>query len=151
MKELGGHSFSPASHFPQDRNSRADAVRLWEHWRLGLVKHEAPRSQVSVTHGQPDLHWKPDGNGALCINLESMWDDYEHAVGSLMRSLESDVSRRADVLKLWEARTWTTRPFYFQPRLLTNQLSGLTRDVAVGSTMGTMRDITATGQPPSRN
>jgi len=64
-----------------------------------------PKDKVSLTHGNPGYHWARDGFGALCIDLESMWADFEHAVDKLIAALGNDDARRAIVLQRWRERT----------------------------------------------
>ena len=64
-------------YFPPGRNARSDADFLWTEWRTRLVKHESPRG---ITHGQSHAHWLPLPEGGFCVNLESMWDDFEYSV-----------------------------------------------------------------------
>ena len=53
---------------------------LWDDWRCSLLKDDAPGTGVTITHGQPNIHWKFDEHSRLCMNLESMRDDFEHSV-----------------------------------------------------------------------
>ena len=97
-------------HFPKRPGWRTDdAERLWLHWRLGLVKWEAPRKGVTMTHGQPEAHSYREPDGTLCIDLESMWDDFEAAVDSFARRLRVDDERRAHAVERWRKRQWTVR------------------------------------------
>src|SRR5947208_2407136 len=62
------------NYFPPRRSLADDARLLWNEWRTPLLKHETPGHGVSMTHGQPFVHWQRDQEtGDLCINLESMW------------------------------------------------------------------------------
>jgi hypothetical protein len=81
-------------YFPSGRNSEADAKLPWEDWRVGLRKDETPLLRIAITHGQPNLHWQIDMRGALVINLESMWDDFEYAVDQFISALAADSSTR---------------------------------------------------------
>ena len=96
-------------HFPQGRNSPVDAQCLWEDWRVGLVKNESPRLRVSITHGQPWLHWYRETPASICVNLESMWDDFEASVESFVALLGQDDVRCAEAVTRWRARSWTIR------------------------------------------
>lgn len=97
-------------HFPKRAEwLPADAKLLFRKWRIGLVKHEAPLSGVTVTHGQPVAHWFREPDGTLCIDLESMWDDFAQAVASFIRLLERDEHRREEALDRWRKRGWTVR------------------------------------------
>lgn len=100
-------------HFPKRPEwEQGDAIRLWENWRVGLVKLETPLSGVMITHGQPRAHWYRVG-GMLCINLESMWDDFEASVESFLTLLRRDEERRAEAVRRWRERSWTVRHFEF--------------------------------------
>ena len=88
---------------------------LFEDWRIGVVKHECPLSGVTVTHGLPQAHWYREPGGTLCVNLESMWDDFEQAVASFVRLLERDEPRRVEAINRWRKRAWTVRRLVVQP------------------------------------
>jgi hypothetical protein len=105
-------------YFPSGRNDPDDAWLLWKKWRVGLLKDYTPLEGVAMAHGKPDLHWQRDSQGALAINLESMWDDFEHAVGRFIDALGSDDDRAAVVLERWKQRTWTVRPFSLLPQMI---------------------------------
>ena len=66
--------------------------------------------RVALTHGQPGVHSYRESSDSLCINLESMWDDFEASVDSLMDLLDEDARRCAEALERWRARSWTVRP-----------------------------------------
>jgi hypothetical protein len=106
------------TYFPSGRNGMADAQLLWDDWRTGLLKDRAPRAHVSLTHGHPEQHWKLDSYAALCIELESMWDDFEYAVNQFVQALRSDKARARIVLSRYEKRTWTERPFLLLPQTI---------------------------------
>jgi hypothetical protein len=97
-------------HFPKGAlwNS-GDAQILWEDWRVGLLKWETPKSRIAVTHGQPEAHWYREPRGTLCINLESMWDNFESSVASFLGLLQQDDARRAEAVTRWKARSWIVR------------------------------------------
>ncbi len=97
-------------YFPAGRNDPDDAKALWKDWRTSLVKKETPGATVSITHGQPHLHWmRNEEDGALVVNLEDLWDDFEASVEALAESLTRDAHRRRIVLKRWRERTWEVR------------------------------------------
>lgn len=106
------------TYFPQGHDNEGDARLLWNDWRTGLVKDRAPQVGVSLTHGHPEQHWKPDDHGALCIDLESMWDDFEHAVNQFVDALGADRRRAKVVLARYEKRRWTERPFMLLPQMI---------------------------------
>ncbi len=121
--------------FPAGRSSRADAKLLWTKWRIGLVKDLAPASGVALAHGQRGLHWQLDMQEALVIDLESMCDDFEHAVNELVAVLAKDVSRRAMVMERWRERTWTVRPAQLLQQTQFRAGSRSTSFLPIGSTM----------------
>ena len=91
-------------HFPR---GGTHAGLLWENWRVTLLKDEMPGEGVVITHCRPDAHWQPvEPGGRLCLNLESMWDEFEASVDHLVESLRSDAARRKVVLKRWRERRW---------------------------------------------
>jgi len=98
-------------HFP---GGDEHAQRLWEHWRGRLVKDEFPGPGVAVSHGQPAAHRQlVDPGGLLFINLESMWDDFEQSVDSLIDLLEKQDERRAATLEKWRGRQWSVQEVTF--------------------------------------
>ncbi|HXZ56400.1 MAG TPA: hypothetical protein VEG40_02335 [Gaiellaceae bacterium] len=99
-------------YFPPGRNSDADAHFLWVNWRTRLLKHESP---VGITHGQESLHWYPLDGGGFCVNLESMWDDFEYSVNRFLEDLAADKRRRGVVLRRWRERSWTVRKITLYP------------------------------------
>jgi hypothetical protein len=103
-------------YFPSGRSSAADARRLWKDWRVGLLKDGTPLERVVIAYNHPELHWKLDVHGALCINLESMRDDFEYAVERFTQALAADKRRAAVVRRRWKERTWTARPFQLLPQ-----------------------------------
>jgi hypothetical protein len=99
-------------YFPPGHNTAADADFLWSEWRTRLLKHESPRG---ITHGQAGAHWHPLPEGGFCVNLESIWDDFEHSVVRFMEALEADEPRRMEVLRRWRGRSWTIRDLALVP------------------------------------
>jgi hypothetical protein len=87
-----------ADYFPAPRNNEADAGLLWKQWRVSLLKIGAPGPDVLVTHGQPHAHWHRADDGRLCIDLESMWDDFTWSVDRFLDFLRSDRDRAAVVI-----------------------------------------------------
>lgn len=119
-------------HFPKRPEWRAgDADLLWERWRGGLVKLETPLSLVTVTHGQPHAHWARERDGSLCLNLESMWDDFDASVDSFIGLLGGDENRRARALDRWRKHSRTVRQLD-----LASPLSGFIPTVASATAMG---------------
>jgi hypothetical protein len=98
-------------HFPKRSSVRLpdDADRLWLNWRLGLVKGEGPLSGVTMTHGQPEAHWHREPDEALCIDLESMWDDFEASVESFAALLRRNDQRRERAVARWRNSEWAVR------------------------------------------
>jgi hypothetical protein len=121
-------------HFPR---GRAHGLRLWEDWRGRLVKDEFPGKRVAVSHGQPHLHWKlVDPEQRLFIDLESMWEDFERSVESLMELLGSDDDRRGKTLEKWRRRQWSVQQVVFsepKPAGVTSTAS-VASSLSVGST-----------------
>jgi hypothetical protein len=101
-----------ASYFPEGRNSPEDAAFLWKEWRTRLLKHESPRG---IAHGQSGAHWYPLPDGGFCVNLESMWDDFEDSVDRFVEALKGDESRRTEVMRRWRERSWTVKQFPLFP------------------------------------
>jgi hypothetical protein len=99
-------------YFPPGRNSDADARFLWENWRTRLLKHESP---IGITHGQESLHWYPLDGAGFCVNLESMWDDFEYSVDRFLEDLAADKQRRGLVVRRWRERSWTVRKVTLYP------------------------------------
>ena len=133
------------TYFPDGRNGPQDARLLWTNWRVGLLKDRAARAGVSLTHGHPEQHWKPDDHGALCIDLESMWDDYEHAVNQFVDALATDEVRADRVLTRYRERTWTERPFMLLPHM--TGPAGKSRVMTLLPVGG----VTAVSPPPPRS
>ncbi len=93
-------------HFPEGKNDSADARRLFGDWRTSLLKKGTPGPRVLVTHGQSSTHWISDGQRRLCINLEDMWGDFEHAAAHFVESLKVNEGRRKVVLDRWRLQAW---------------------------------------------
>lgn len=74
-----------------------------------------PGSKIAVTHGQPQLHWERDENNVLCINLESMCEDFEESVESFVHAMRADRPFRDAVIQRWRDRRWEVRPFVLPP------------------------------------
>jgi hypothetical protein len=88
------------NYFPVRRRTRRDAELLWKEWRCALIKKDAPRGDVTVSHGKQGspIHWKRGTNGRLNINLEDMWRDFERSVDKFIAYLDGNDGRRAVVL-----------------------------------------------------
>lgn len=99
-------------YFPEGRNSEADAGFLWSKWRTEMLKRESP---YAIAHGQSGAHWYRLSGGGLCVNLESMWDDFEYSVDRFMSALQSDTRKRKTALRRWRARSWTVERLPLHP------------------------------------
>jgi hypothetical protein len=121
--------------FPSGRNEDKDAKLLWTDWRTQLVKYETPGA-VAVSHGQPEAHWSRDANGILFLNLESLWDDFEHSVDGLIASLRHDKELYAKVLSKWRERAVVVRPFYSGEAVSTASVSVATASFSSGAVLG---------------
>ena len=97
--ETGGWVRYFTSYFPEPRNSESDAKFLWTDWRTSLLKDGAPGPAILLTHGQPAIHWQRDSIGRLCIDLESMWADFDISVDTFLEAVESSPDRRGVVLQ----------------------------------------------------
>jgi hypothetical protein len=84
-------------YFPPPRNAATDADLLWREWRTSLLKHGAPGEGVLVTHGQPPAHWHRSA-GRLCIDLESMWDDFAESVERFLDFVRANPERAAIII-----------------------------------------------------
>jgi len=74
-----------------------------------------PGSGVVITHGQRDAHWRlTEPEQRLCIDLESMWNDYAQSVSRFVVLLRTDAERRQQTLEAWRARRWTVQEVTFQ-------------------------------------
>jgi hypothetical protein len=99
--------------FPSPRNGAEDARLLFGAWRTKLLKDDAPGPSAALTHGQPSLHWERDARGPLCIDLESMWDDFAQSLDTFVAHLRLQHDRRKVALKRWRETQWTVD--FFQP------------------------------------
>jgi hypothetical protein len=97
--------------FPPGRNGREEARLLWRDWRTGLVKSETPGPRVKMSHGQSQVHWVRDRDGALGVNLEDMWDDFVQSVDRLIDALRNDKALRAAVFGRFAKQRITVQPF----------------------------------------
>src|SRR5439155_10627393 len=68
-------------------------------WRIALLKDAYPGPGVAISHGQAHGHWRVVNPGGLFINLESMWDDYEQSIDSMIKTLAADDARRENSLE----------------------------------------------------
>jgi hypothetical protein len=98
-------------HFPRGRNGSSDAELLWKEWRTHLLKQDSPGPMVPITHGKPHLHWQRDSAGRLCIDLETMWDDYAQSVEHLVGYLQVTPERREVALTRLKESTWAVQFF----------------------------------------
>jgi hypothetical protein len=104
----GWHSFF-REHFPRGGEH---ARLLWTDWRNPLLQRGTTGVLVTITHGQPDLHWRLNEAAqgvALVVDLESMWDDFASAVGSFVDACVADRPRARRALRRWRASTWTAQ------------------------------------------
>jgi hypothetical protein len=85
-------------HFPRGDEH---ALLLWERWRNALVKDEYPGPGVAISHGQPFGHWRVVNPGGIFIDLESMWEDYEQSIDSMITLLRGNDARRSKSLNWW--------------------------------------------------
>jgi hypothetical protein len=98
--------------YPDGRNDPTDARILFDDWRTSLIKNGAPGERVVLTHGQGHAHWLRDANDRLCIDLESMWDDFEYSLGQFSDYLRDNPDRRAIVLDRAKRKgTWAVENF----------------------------------------
>lgn len=77
-----------------------------------MLKHECP---VAVAHGQSGAHWYRLPGGAFCVNLESMWDDFEDSADRFVEALQVDEKHCAEVLQRWRDRSRTVRRLPLRP------------------------------------
>jgi hypothetical protein len=47
--------------------------------------------------------------GGLFINLESMWDDYEQSIDSMIKTLAADDAGREKSVEGWRGRRWAVQ------------------------------------------
>jgi hypothetical protein len=99
------------AHFPEGHNGANDAELLWKEWRTPLLKKDCPGPMVPITHGKPELHWKRDQDGRLCIDLESMWNDFAYSVDHLVKHLRATPERGEVVLQRLQASQWSVQFF----------------------------------------
>lgn len=99
------------TYFPPGHNGEEEATLLWTDWRTELLKNESPGPRVTLAHRQPQAHWQRDEPGVLGLDLESLWDDFEHSVDALIESLRNNDALRIHVLDKWRQRTVIVRPF----------------------------------------
>ena len=96
-------------HFPRGGEH---ARLLWTDWRKPLLQRGIAGSRVTITHGQPELHWSRDDAKqriGLVVDLESMWADFEDAVESLIDACTADPARGRRALRRWQESTWTAQ------------------------------------------
>jgi hypothetical protein len=82
---------------------------LFERWRSTLLKDEMPGRGVAITHAQPEAHFVMTDLG-LCINLESMWNDFELSVDRFVDALGRDEAHRQTTLAFLDKTRWIVRP-----------------------------------------
>jgi len=104
----GWHSFF-RDHFPRgDEHARL----LWTDWRKPLLQRGTNGTRITITHGQPDVHWRlHDGahGVAIVVDLESMWADFASGVESFVLACAADRPRARRALRRWRASTWTAQ------------------------------------------
>lgn len=134
-----------AEHFPR---GDTHAELLWDQWRVPLLKDETPGIGVAIAHGQPETHWRPTAFG-LCIDLESMWDDYEQSVDAFVLSLSEDPDRRRVAIKRWRERQWTVEPI----QLVTSDslMTSLDLQTFTASAFASVGSSPTVIAPPSRS
>jgi hypothetical protein len=115
-------------HFPESRNGAEDAVALWTDWRTALLKRNTVGPLVTITHGQSHAHWYREPSGALCLNIEDLWDDYESSVEHFVaHARQAERDRRDAIIKRWKASTFDIR------QLIGTDLGMITSASAVSS------------------
>jgi hypothetical protein len=58
-------------------------------------------------------HWARDNLDRRCIDLESMWDDFEHSLDKLVEYMREHADRRAIVLDRAKRKgTWSVEEFF---------------------------------------
>jgi len=67
-----------------------------------------PGRGVAITHGRREAHWQQTALG-LCINLESMWDDFESSVDRFVGELTQNADRRARTLEFFDKTQWSVQ------------------------------------------
>ena len=106
MSEAKGWMRFFKEHFPRGDQY---AELLWVRWRIALLKDAYPGPGVAISHGQAHGHWHVVNPGGLFINLESMWDDYEQSIESMIKTLAADDARREKSLEWWRGRRWAVQ------------------------------------------
>lgn len=89
-----------AEHFPAGANDPGDARLLFAKWRTCLVKDSTTGAGIAITHGQPHVHRKRDAAGRLCLDLESMWAEFEHSIDQFLAYLHAHPDRRKIAVSL---------------------------------------------------
>jgi hypothetical protein len=81
---------------------------LWTQWRSGLLKNDAPGPDIAVAHLEPEAHrtFVSPGN-KLLLNLESLWDEYEGTVVSLVAACATNEILCERVLTRWAEHDWS--------------------------------------------
>lgn len=54
-------------------------------------------------------------DGGFCVDLESMWDDFESSVENCATMLRGDPDRMRVALVRWRTRRWTVRAVQLVP------------------------------------
>jgi len=106
MSEAKGWMRFFKEHFPRGDKY---AELLWGRWRIALLKDAYPGPGVAISHGQAHGHWQVVNPGGLFINLESMWDDYEQSIDSMIKTLAADDAGREKSLEWWRGRRWAVQ------------------------------------------
>jgi hypothetical protein len=97
-------------HFPDGRNGVDDAEALWTDWRTALLKRNTVGPLITITHGQSHAHWYCEPSGALCLNIEDLWADYESSVEHFIAAArKAERDRRDAIIKRWKASTFDIR------------------------------------------
>jgi hypothetical protein len=97
-------------YFPAGHNNAADAKLLWKEWRTDLLKRDCPGDFVVMTHGKSEMHWRREGD-RLCIDLESMWDDFADSVDQFITYLAHTPERQRITLQRLQDSSWTVQMF----------------------------------------
>jgi hypothetical protein len=101
------------THFPEGRgrDSADDAEALWLDWRTTLIKHNTVGHRITISHGKSKEHWHREPTGALNVNLEDMWDDFEASVDHFIAEASlAPRERRETIVKRWGERQFIIRP-----------------------------------------
>jgi hypothetical protein len=99
------------AYFPVGRNDPEDARLLFGEWRTHLLKDDSPGPSVALTHGQSPIHWQRNDSGQLCINLESMWEDFDASVDAFIGCLRNNPERREIATRRWREQIWEVGNF----------------------------------------